>query len=166
MPTSVSEDTLCLNGMSFSQRQSPFANSALVVSVSPEDLGSTHNPLLGVEWQLEIERRAAVMGGGRLVAPVQRVTDFLAERPTPMDGHSISTDAYRSPYSSHQSTSAVPSSYRLGVRGAACHSLYPDYITGTLQQALLKFDRQMPGFITPGEHMFILLILLNSVDWF
>jgi len=34
----------------------------------------------GVEWQRIMERRAAEMGGGDLVAPVQRVTDFLAGR--------------------------------------------------------------------------------------
>ena len=35
-------------------------------------------PLRGVNWQQTIERRAAAMGGGNLVAPVQRLTDFLA----------------------------------------------------------------------------------------
>jgi uncharacterized FAD-dependent dehydrogenase len=38
VPTSVNPDELCLNGMSFSQRQSQWANSALVVSVTPEDI--------------------------------------------------------------------------------------------------------------------------------
>ena len=43
MPTSVRADELCVNGMSFSKRQSQWANSALVVSVSPEDM----RPLCG-----------------------------------------------------------------------------------------------------------------------
>ncbi len=65
VPTSVRPDELCVNGMSFSRRQSPFANSALVVGVTPEDLGfgvHTHDPLVGVAWQRDMERCAAVMG--------------------------------------------------------------------------------------------------------
>ena len=65
VPTSVDPNELCVNGMSFSQRQSPFANAALVVSVEPEDVGifsSKDDPLLGVAWQQEMERKAAIMG--------------------------------------------------------------------------------------------------------
>lgn len=70
VPTSVNPEELCINGMSFSQRQSPFANSALVVNVDPEDLGydpngnseETRNPMIGVDWQRSIERKAAYMG--------------------------------------------------------------------------------------------------------
>jgi len=64
VPTSVDPNELCVNGMSFSQRQSPFANAALVVSVEPEDVGifsSKDDPLLGVAWQQEMERKAAIM---------------------------------------------------------------------------------------------------------
>ena len=39
---------------------------------------SSDNPLRGVLWQEEFERKAAIMGGGNLVAPVQRATDFLS----------------------------------------------------------------------------------------
>ena len=69
VPTSVDPTELCVNGMSFSQRQSQFANAALVVTVEPADFGynehgsgAERNPLLGVHWQQEIERRAAIMG--------------------------------------------------------------------------------------------------------
>jgi len=126
--------------MSFSKRQSQWANSALVVSVTPDDYlrdedgldvgaGTTaSDPLRGVAWQKAIERRAAAMGGGRLVAPVQRLTDFL-------DGKTGSGGA------------AISSSYRMGVREAPCHELYPAYVTDTLRQAVLEFDRKMPGFL-------------------
>jgi uncharacterized FAD-dependent dehydrogenase len=70
------------------------------------------------------------MGGGNLVAPVQRVTDFLSGVATPSDAQ-------------------VSSSYRLGVKGSACHDIYPEYVTTALQKALQQFDRQMPGFVTP-----------------
>ncbi|CAM9526452.1 unnamed protein product [Chrysoparadoxa australica] len=130
VPTSVDERELCVNGMSFSRRGSNWANSALVVSVTPEDteeLGGT-DALRGVEWQRVIERRAAMAGGGSMVAPVQRVTDFLEGSP---------------------SLGALPtSSYRLGVKSARCDELYPPFVTEALKQALARFDQRLPGFIS------------------
>jgi len=82
-----------------------------------------------------------------LVSPVQRVTDFLSERPTPVDGGSHSDSSY---YGAGMSFK-IPSSYRMGVIGAACHTIYPDYVTKALQKALLNFEGQLPGFITPGK---------------
>ena len=79
VPTSVKPGELCVNGMSFSRRQSKWANSALVVNVNTEDmieLGGS-GPLRGMIWQQAIEARAAALTGDGLTAPVQRVTDFL-----------------------------------------------------------------------------------------
>lgn len=45
----------------------------------------------------------------------------------------------------------IESSYRLGVRQAACHELYPSFVTEALQRALRKFDRLMPGFVCKGN---------------
>ena len=61
------------------------------------------------------------------MAPVQRVSDFIARR---------------------TSSGQLPSSsYRLGVRSAPLHDLYSAAITDALHAALLRFDRQLPGFI-------------------
>ena len=92
-----------------------------------------------------------IIGGGGLVSPVQRVTDFLAERATPADGGSQSDSTYYAGMSFK-----IPSSYRMGVIGAACHTIYPDYVTKALQKALLNFDRQLPGFITPGNELYFM----------
>jgi uncharacterized FAD-dependent dehydrogenase len=85
-----------------------------------------------------MERRAAVAGGGNLVAPVQRVTDFMAGV--------TSADV-----TSADETAAKPlptSSYRLGVKEAPLHELYPAAVTAALRAALLQFDARMPGFIS------------------
>jgi len=136
VPTSVNPDELCLNGMSFSKRQSKWANSALVVNVTLADFASmgvtedgVYAPLQGVEWQRSIERAAALLGGGNLVAPVQRVTDFI-------DGKLGSSEDIPS------------SSYRMGVKLARCDLIYPEFVTEALRKSLLQFDRRMPGFIT------------------
>ncbi|XP_019170761.1 PREDICTED: uncharacterized protein LOC109166280 [Ipomoea nil] len=80
--TSTNPSELCINGMSFSGRSSRWANAALVVTVSPKDFAalSLNGPLAGVEFQRMFERRAAVMGGGSFVVPVQTVTDFLGNK--------------------------------------------------------------------------------------
>jgi len=134
VPTSVNPDELCINGMSFSKRQSQWANSALVVSVNPEDMELLHpgqGPLKGVIFQETIERKAAQLGGGNLVAPVQRLTDFIAGVPTVLPA----------------GAPPLSSSYRMGIKPAPCHEIYPAFVTEALRKALLKFDREMPGFI-------------------
>lgn len=62
-----------VNGMSYSGRDGSSANSAIIVSVTPEDFGSDH-PLAGVEFQRLLEERAYRLGGGKI--PVQRYGDF------------------------------------------------------------------------------------------
>ena len=56
------------NGMSDSRRDTPFANSGLVVTIGLEDLGSQH-PLAGVHFQQSVERLAYLAGGGTYHLP-------------------------------------------------------------------------------------------------
>jgi uncharacterized FAD-dependent dehydrogenase len=106
---------------------------ALVVTVFPDDpilepYREKHGVLAGLEFQRDMERRAARMGGGvNLTVPVQRVTDFIKGK---------------------VSETIPTSSYRLGVRSAACHEIYPAPITAALRDALVNhFDSQMPGYV-------------------
>ncbi|XVF34362.1 hypothetical protein REPUB_Repub18cG0053100 [Reevesia pubescens] len=128
--TSTSPSEICINGMSFSRRASRWANAALVVTVSTKDFDalSFHGPLAGVEFQREFERRAAIMGGGNFVVPVQTVTDFMENK--------VSV------------TSMPTSSYRLGVKAASLHELFPIYMTDALRYSISMFDKELPGFIS------------------
>jgi uncharacterized FAD-dependent dehydrogenase len=132
VPSSTDAGQVCVNGMSFSKRDSVWANSALVVTVSPEDeilekYRAEYGVLAGIEFQKDMERRAYELGGGNLTVPVQRLTDFVEGRP---------------------STSAPPSSYRLGVKPAACHEIYPEPLVNALRDAVVNnFAKQMPGFL-------------------
>lgn len=62
-----------VNGMSYSGRDGKNANSAIIVSVTPEDFGHSH-PLAGIEFQRRLEHRAYELGGGKI--PAQRYGDF------------------------------------------------------------------------------------------
>ncbi|KAG9156740.1 hypothetical protein Leryth_020916 [Lithospermum erythrorhizon] len=128
--TSTNPSELCINGMSFSRRSSRWANSALVATVSFKDFDALgfNGPLAGVEFQRLFERKAAEMGGGNFVVPVQRVTDFLENK---MSGASLPA-----------------SSYRLGVQAANLHELFPTNVTQALQQSISSFDKELPGFIS------------------
>ena len=130
VPTSTDPELLCLNGMSFSKRNSKWANSALVSTVDAEEwahLVERHGVLAGMELQKEVEREAARRGGSAFVAPVQRVVDFMA-------GHLSIQDTLPS------------SSYRLGIQPAALHDFYSPAMTAAIKMALERFEAQMPGF--------------------
>lgn len=76
---SSEEGRTAVNGMSYSGRDSANANSAIVVTVSPEDYGDNH-PLSGIEFQRKLEEAAWKCGQGRI--PVQRLEDFRENRKT------------------------------------------------------------------------------------
>ncbi|MEC7235997.1 MAG: FAD-dependent oxidoreductase, partial [Verrucomicrobiota bacterium] len=86
VPAATKNDEVVVNGMSLARRDSPFANSGMVVTVEPEDTApfiSEHGVLAGMACQNVLERSAKQYGGGGQVAPGQRVTDFLAGKDSP-----------------------------------------------------------------------------------
>ena len=123
--SSSEHDRLCTNGMSFSKRNHPFSNSALVVTVTPDDCGG--DLLGGIHFQRGIEEEAYAAGGGSFRAPSQRVTSFLHDR--------IDADL-------------PPVSYRPGVYPAEMKRFLPDWIVAELKSGLLYFNERMKGFIT------------------
>lgn len=78
---SSEEGRLAVNGMSYHGRDGVNANSAVIVTVTPEDYGSEH-PLAGVEFQRRLEERAYEAGQGKV--PVQCFKDFCADQ---VSGH-------------------------------------------------------------------------------
>mmetsp|Transcript_7827 Transcript_7827/g.9957 ORF Transcript_7827/g.9957 Transcript_7827/m.9957 type:complete len:507 (+) Transcript_7827:386-1906(+) len=136
VPASTSPDLVVVNGMSFSRRDSIFANAALVATIDADDpllfdYRNKYGALAALHFQRDAERAAAKLGGGNLVAPVARVTDFLQ-------------------YKTSYRHSNIHSSYRLGVKEVPVRECYPEVIHETLATALLDhFEPSMPGFICP-----------------
>jgi uncharacterized FAD-dependent dehydrogenase len=116
---------LCTNGMSLSERKLPFSNSAIVVTVSPDD--EQDDFLSGIGFQRMLEERAFGEGGGNFTAPAQRVTSFLRSR--------LDADL-------------PPVSYRPGVRAAELGNCLPGWISTELKAGLRHFDKLVRGFIT------------------
>lgn len=112
------------NGMSNLGRDSGYANSALVVNVRPEDFGGA-DPLAGVRFQQRWEHRAFVAGGSTYRAPAQNIMAFIGQG--------------KGPFSS---------SYRPGTVEADLTTVLPDYVTATLREGIISFERKMKGFLT------------------
>jgi hypothetical protein len=111
--------------MSQYSRNERNANAGIVVGITPADYPG--DPMAGVALQRHWEERAFVAGGGTYAAPVQLVADFLAERPSTVLG------------------SVVPS-YRPGVTPTDLATCLPDFAVAAMREALLAFDREIPGF--------------------
>jgi uncharacterized FAD-dependent dehydrogenase len=132
VPASTEQDGLVVNGMSLSRRDSPYANSGLVVAVELADLDrlGLSRPLGGIELQRRLEQAAAVAGGGELRAPATRATDFVK-------GKASSTV----PATSYQPGLAA------GDIGAVLDSIGIP-LAARLREALPVFERQMRGYLT------------------
>jgi uncharacterized FAD-dependent dehydrogenase len=124
-------ETICINGMSNYERNSPFCNSAVVISVAPELFGSDYDS--GIQFQYQLERAAWLMvaESNPLAIPAQSVTGFLNGRLESLDDFS--------------DTAAISP-----LLSAPLHKLLPDKLTQRICEGISKFERKMPGFA--GKH--------------
>lgn len=117
---------LVVNGMSYSSRSSAFSNSALVVTCHKDDYRSA-DPLAGIEFQKDIERRAFNTGGGRWEVPAQNLVDFLCGR---------------------ISESLNGNSYKMGAMAADMNAIFPKFVNEALLEAFNKWKEDYPLFVS------------------
>ncbi len=130
MAAASEEGGVVTNGMSYSGRAGENANSALLVSLRPEQFPEK-DPLGGIRWQRSLEQAAFRYGGGKYAAPVQTVGDFLQRK----------TSAAYGP---------VKPSYLPGVRFGDLDRVLPRVITEPLRAGLPLLERKLKGFAEPG----------------
>ena len=126
VPAGSTPNTCVVNGMSASHRNSPFANSGMVVQINPEDIPSD-DPLRGLEYQEQLENLAFQHGGPQAQAPAQRLKDFVEGR---------------------ASKDLPACSYLPGIVPSRLDQWLPAHIGPRLQQAFRDFDKKYPGFLT------------------
>ena len=126
VPAGSSADSCVVNGMSASHRNSPFANSGMVVQINPEDIKGT-DPLRGLAYQEMLERLAFEHGQVPTIAPAQRMRDFVEGK---------------------ESKSLPACSYLPGIVASRLDEWLPAHIGNRLQQGFRDFDRKYPGFLT------------------
>jgi len=129
VPSATSQEEVVVNGMSPSGRNSPYANSGIVVEIKPEDLikYAGFGEMAGIEFQKEIEREAWKNGGHSQKAPAQRLADFVA---------------------GDNSSSLPKVSYFPGVTSSPLHSWLPKSIGRRLRDGFRLFGHLMNGYLT------------------
>lgn len=132
-PAATSAGELVVNGWSPSKRNNPFANSGMVVQVEPDDVfkNSTvkiqNDPLAMMHFQQMTEQHCFIAGGGKFVAPAQRMVDF----------------------SNGISSSTLPGcSYQPGLNPVNLREVLPDFIYRSLAEGFIEFGKKMPGYFT------------------
>ncbi len=123
------EGRVVTNGMSEYKRDGENSNSALLVSVTPEDFPSSH-PLSGLDLQREIERKAFLAGGGSYRAPSVTMAEFMGRE---------------------EKALAVNPTYPRGTVRASLDGVLPPFVTQSLREAIDDFDEWMPGFYCPSS---------------
>lgn len=148
-PAATNPNELVVNGWSPSKRNNPYANSGMVVSVELEDAikyfdsetrkvkgekSPKHNnftshfsPLTLMHFQQAIEAQAYTVGGGKFVAPAQRMVDFC---------------------NNTVSTSLPDNSYLPGLNSVSIADVLPPFINKTLQEGFKAFGKKMKGYYT------------------
>lgn len=124
--SSSEKNTIVTNGMSNYKRSAENANSALLVGIDNKVLNSP-NVLEGIDFQRKLESKAFEMGGENYNSPVQLLGDFMKNRTSTKIGK-------------------VKPSYKPGYELTNLNDLFPDFISETLKEGILNFNKKMHGF--------------------
>ncbi len=132
VPAGSQQSGCVVNGMSASHRNSPYANSGIVVELHPETgmegaLPNKNTALAALDFQEHLESLAKQYGGGAAQAPAQRLRDFVEGR---------------------ESKSLPACSYLPGVVPSRLDQWLPEPIRSGLQQGFRDFNRKHPGYLT------------------
>ncbi|MBM7559365.1 NAD(P)/FAD-dependent oxidoreductase [Marinitoga litoralis] len=123
---SASEENMVVtNGMSEFSRDNINSNSAILVSVSPEDFPSNH-PLSGIEFQRIYERKAFEISKNYF-APVQLFGDFLKNKKSTKFGNILPT-------------------YKPGTIFSDLNTIFPEYIISSLKEGIIAMGEKLKGF--------------------
>ncbi|TCD04663.1 FAD-binding protein [Pedobacter frigidisoli] len=125
-PCATGENEIVVNGWSPSKRNNPFANSGTVVQVTLNDVLG-YDPLRMLNFQSEVEKLAFVAGGGNLVAPAQRMVDFVNNK--------LSIDLPKN-------------SYLPGTKSVMLDNILPEFVSESLRAALPLFGKKIRGYYT------------------
>ncbi len=134
VPAGTADGELVVNGMSSSARASHWANSGMVVQINPGDFPEykQYGEFEMLELQQDLEKKFFKAAGDSIVAPAQRMTDFVNGR---------------------DSKNLPPSSYIPGLVPARLDTLLPPFISTRLKEGFKIFGRKAKGFLTKDATM-------------
>ena len=149
-PAATSAGQLVVNGWSPSKRNNPYANSGMVVEVQKQDAldyfkeanhkkllesmfpmaqinDLANDPLLLLYFQAMVEKKSFDAGGGKFVAPANRMVDFSTNK---------------------TSNTLANCSYIPGLAAHNLENVLPHFIRKNLQDAFVVFGKKMKGYYT------------------
>ena len=128
VPAATNPNEIVVNGMSMSRRDSPFANSGVVVAVNVEDIPNVekYGVFAGVKLQEQIEKNLFELGGKHLQrSAALRIPDFV---------------------NSNVSSSLPSTSYIPGIEALPLETIFPEFIRKRLQKAFSDFGKKIRGY--------------------
>ncbi len=142
---SSEEGRLAVNGMSYSGRSGKNANSAIIISVTPKDYGSSH-PLAGIEFQRRLEEKTFQAGEGKI--PVERYGDF---RNAVMEENRLENRTIQEKSSdAGQVWGMVTDAFEPAVKGKWCyakvHEILPEELNRCFVEGMEQFGKIISGF--------------------
>ena len=128
-PCATDIDEVVTNGWSPSKRNNPYANSGIVVSVSPEDLPNydPQDPFVSLNFQKKVEHDCWVAAGKTQQVPAQRMIDFIEGQ--------VSVDLPKT-------------SYFPGLTSLDLNKVLPEILSSRLRVAFKAFGKKMKGYYT------------------
>ena len=125
---STDNNEVVVNGWSSSARNGQYSNSGIVTEIRPENWQAylEHGPLAALRFQESIEQNA-YQSTGSIIAPAQRVEDFIQNR---------------------VSSTLPRTSYQPGIVSRDLQEILPSFITDSLRQGMLDFGKKMRGYRT------------------
>ena len=135
VPSPTEPDHMAINGMSNANRSTPYANAGVVVQVTRDDLlqrGYADSPLIGIQFQRDLERSVFSQAGHPYHAVGMRIADFVQRRP---------------------GSDLADTHFRPGVKHLDLNELLPDWIAGPLRAGMRHFERKIKGFTSATSNM-------------
>lgn len=122
---------LVVNGMSNHARNTKNSNSAVIVTITPDDF-DTH-PLDGVKFQRDLESKAYKLGNGKI--PLQLFKDYMYNQKTTALGDLKPITKGEFAF-------------------ANLNELFPKYINEALKEGIINFNYKIKGFANPDSLLF------------
>ncbi len=135
VPSPTEHGAMAVNGMSNAKRAGRWANSGIVVQVTPADIarhGIKNGPLMGITFQRELEANTFRAANRKYAAPAMSITDFMNNRVT---------------------GTLAPTRFKPEAVATDLRQLMPAWVSDPLAEGLRGFDRKMRGYITDEANL-------------
>ena len=142
-----------VNGMSYSGRDGANSNSAMIVTLTPEDYGGT-GPLAGVVFQRELEKKAYEIGSGAV--PVERYGDFkraVLESKERLDSQGSLSSGMEEKSSLQERYPDFSPAIKGSWRFAPVHDILPDFLNQVLVEGVDLIGQSVSGFDDPDAFL-------------